>query len=123
MSTEGERRHWRKQWHTRSQDYMKRTTAHRKLHQQTPAAKAVFARAAARMIAKYPEKMMARSLVGRALLRGDLSKEPCEVCGNRSEAHHDDYSKPLAVRWLCRRHHQELEGRILSSTIEREAPQ
>jgi len=28
------------------------------------------------------------------------------VCGaEKSDAHHDDYAAPLAVRWLCRTHH------------------
>ena len=41
-----------------------------------------------------------------ALKRGIIKAEPCEVCGNtNSEKHHDDYDKPLEVRWLCKRHH------------------
>jgi hypothetical protein len=45
-------------------------------------------------------------LVSRALRKGELTKKPCEVCGNpRAEAHHDDYKKPLEVIWLCVRHH------------------
>jgi hypothetical protein len=35
-------------------------------------------------------------------------KSPCEVCGNqKAEAHHDDYSKLLEVRWLCDEHHKQ----------------
>jgi hypothetical protein len=38
-----------------------------------------------------------------------LSAQPCEVCGAESaHRHHDDYDKPLDVRWLCREHHAEL---------------
>ena len=31
----------------------------------------------------------------------------CQVCGKRKplQAHHEDYREPLAVQWLCRRHH------------------
>jgi hypothetical protein len=60
-----------------------------------------------------PERKRAGTLVYEAVQRGDLKPSPCEVCGNNLEthAHHDDYAKPLEVRWLCRschkRHHAE----------------
>lgn len=54
----------------------------------------------------YPEKRAARTAVGNAIRAGRLVRKPCEVCGiMQSEAHHEDYSKPLDVRWLCRVHH------------------
>lgn len=49
-----------------------------------------------------PEKLKARNATRV------LERKPCEACGaERAEAHHDDYSKPLSVRWLCKRHHAE----------------
>lgn len=51
-------------------------------------------------------KARASNAVGRAVARGDLVREPCEVCGAaKVEAHHEDYDKPLEVRWLCHLHH------------------
>lgn len=38
-----------------------------------------------------------------------LKKQSCEVCGEiKALGHHDDYDKPLEVRWLCPKHHIEL---------------
>lgn len=46
--------------------------------------------------------------VQEAIRRGRLIKQPCEKCGNaKVHAHHDDYLKPLEVRWLCSLHHRE----------------
>jgi len=54
----------------------------------------------------------ARREVRRALQTGQLARQACEVCGaERVEAHHDDYSRPLSVRWLCRPHHRAVHAR------------
>lgn len=60
-----------------------------------------------RQDAAHPEKPKARSIVANAVKRGRLIRQPCEVCGDqKSQAHHEDYSKPLEVRWLCDPHHK-----------------
>ncbi len=42
-----------------------------------------------------------------ALQHGLLTKKPCERCGRKAaEGHHEDYRFPLAVVWLCRKHHR-----------------
>lgn len=56
------------------------------------------------------QKVRAREALSRALKRGRVVKPPaCEACG-RSHAllhgHHEDYMKPLDVRWLCPRCHK-----------------
>lgn len=59
---------------------------------------------------KWPERQKARQTVTNAIETGKLIPQPCEICGTtkRIESHHDDYSKPLEVRWLCRKHHKQL---------------
>ncbi len=62
--------------------------------------------------ATNPEKSHAHCAVHYALKTGKLIRQPCEICGfPQAEAHHDDYSRPLDVRWLCRRHHADLHPR------------
>lgn len=62
---------------------------------------------------KFPERVRARQRVRDAIRRGRLTRKPCEVCGSfKSEAHHEDYSNPLSVNWLCRMHHREADRRI-----------
>lgn len=55
-----------------------------------------------------PRKYAAHSAVGYAVKSGKLFKlDRCEECMSdlQVEGHHDDYSKPLEVRWLCSRCH------------------
>lgn len=57
----------------------------------------------------------AHDIVEKAIKRGALvPKSECEICGssgafkdgrNSIQAHHDDYNKPLEVRWLCQKCH------------------
>lgn len=58
---------------------------------------------------RNPEKRASHIILGNAIRDGRITRQACEVCGEiKSEAHHDDYAKPLEVRWLCRKHHAEL---------------
>lgn len=58
--------------------------------------------------AEWSIKGAARQKAGRALSAGLLVRQPCEMadCAAKSGMHHDDYTKPLAVRWLCTKHHR-----------------
>lgn len=52
--------------------------------------------------ALQPEIYKANMAVSNAIRDGRLKKQPCEKCGSkRVQAHHDDYSKPLKVKWFC----------------------
>ena len=56
---------------------------------------------------KYPDRYKAHTKVNHAIRRGRLRRQACEVCNETAIAHHEDYSKPLDVRWLCQKHHLE----------------
>lgn len=63
----------------------------------------------ARVARHTTERRRTYTIVQSALVRGVLVRRPCETCGSRRyvEAHHDDYARPLDVRWLCKRHHRQ----------------
>lgn len=58
------------------------------------------------------KKANARAYAKEYLKRGKLNKGKCEICGSEAQMHHDDYDKPLQVRWLCRKHHLEHHKQI-----------
>lgn len=71
----------------------------------------------------------ATKAVRRAIRDGKLIRQPCEMCGldgtypkgrPKVHAHHDNYDKPLDVRWLCVSCHRKVHYRIdrqLSETM------
>jgi ribosomal protein S27AE len=59
-----------------------------------------------------PIKAAAHIATSNAIRDGRLIRKPCESCGDANvDAHHDDYTRPLDVRWLCRRHHLAVHGK------------
>lgn len=52
---------------------------------------------------KYPNKYRAHNLINNAIRSGNLVKKSCAECDSElpAHAHHDDYSEPLNIRWLC----------------------
>lgn len=55
--------------------------------------------------ARHPEKAAAHEAVAKAIRKGLLVRPSgCQDCPwiGKPESHHDDYTKPLSVRWLCR---------------------
>lgn len=55
------------------------------------------------------QQLVARAYVNHLIQRGQLQRQPCEVCGKlESEAHHNSYENYLDIRWLCTEHHDAL---------------
>lgn len=55
---------------------------------------------------RHKEEYRCHSIVNNGLRRGELKKMACEVCGDAdTQAHHNDYNKPLDVTWLCKKCH------------------
>ena len=53
-------------------------------------------------------KANCRSYTHTYVKRGKIIKGVCEICGSPNvEAHHDDYTKPLEIKWLCKLHHKD----------------
>lgn len=67
----------------------------------------------ARWRARNPKARWAHVCLDSAIRRGLIERQPCEVCGAEpADGHHDDYDRPMAVRWLCRKHHKAEDARL-----------
>ncbi len=70
---------------------------------------------------KHPEKIKAHGKVRAALKINELSKPvECEICKKKKilEAHHEDYSRPLEVIWICRQCHIKLHRKKLDEYLD-----
>lgn len=103
------RRKFQREWYLKNRK--KRIDQTRK-YQLTKKGKEVIRLAGINQRKNHPEKQKAREEVRKATKKGIISKLPCEVCGEKNtQAHHDDYSKPLQINWLCKKHHLEKHNR------------
>jgi hypothetical protein len=61
---------------------------------------------------EHPGAYRAQNAVNNAIRDGKLIKGPCCICSTTKNihGHHSDYSKPLAVRWICARCHLRLHA-------------
>ena len=87
-----------------------RVKARHEAYKATEGGKAAHARAISNYRGRHPLRYAAHIIVNNALRDGHLQKpEAYESCGsaNNIEGHHDDYTKPLVVRWLCECCHKE----------------
>ena len=57
---------------------------------------------------RNPLAAKAHRILRNAIKRGVIQRGSCSECGKpSSHGHHDDYSKPLVVTWLCLHCHHE----------------
>lgn len=94
----------------RTDSYRTRQRLYKQKYRKTVAGKQAMRRASlkSKTDPNYKLKRACKRAVSKAVARGVLVRGNCEACGNpKTHGHHDDYSRPLQVRWLCARHHKE----------------
>ena len=75
---------------------------------QRPERKRQQAKADARRRQVAAHKINARKRVHRALRKGAITRQACRFCGSvHVQAHHEDYSRPLDVVWVCQQCHRQ----------------
>lgn len=82
----------------------------RKEYVKTEAGKQAKRRATSTYKKRYPMKYAAHVITRNAIRDGKLIQASnCSVCNSteKIEGHHDDYTQPLLVRWLCEKCHKE----------------
>lgn len=80
----------------------------RRAYRQTPEGKAENRKHALQHYKAHPERAKARSALRQKIRDGKIKRGDCLICGEQNgQAHHEDYSKPFDVMWLCEGCHRE----------------
>lgn len=94
-----------KEWFNRPGNKEKKRSYYREWYKKNGRSRAVdYAEAIREWQKNNPEKVRARNKLRLALLQGKVVKSiTCSSCNEnkRLSAHHNDYSEPLKVVWLC----------------------
>ena len=95
-----------KEWRRKNPNYQKN---YLETHPEKPEYRAAISR---RYRERNELKILARKAIFKATRNGSIVRLPC-FCGiKKTEAHHEDYSKPLDIQWLCKKHHVEADKRL-----------
>lgn len=103
---------------------LEKAVAARKAYRTTERGKLAASRARITSRHRHPEKHKARDIVNNAIRDGLIKKSPCEECGStaRVHGHHDNYERPLDVRWLCHPCHMKHHAALKATTYPLDAP-
>jgi hypothetical protein len=64
----------------------------------------------------FKKRKLARCRVNTSIRRNQIQRKCCEECGSpNAHAHHENYDRPLDVRWLCEQHHRLIHGERLAA--------
>jgi hypothetical protein len=99
----------RRQWAVHS---LKHKASVKRYHKEVYAGSEAEKRSRQRWLERNRVKRKCHILVNNLIKRKGLIPKLCEKCGEKAEAHHEDYSKPLAITWLCKAHHGERHREI-----------
>ena len=87
------------------------------LYPDDPVIRGTGKQARANLTPEQLKRRDARAILNRAIKTGQVVPKPCESCGAAGthasgyrvqHGHHEDYDKPLDVKWLCAGcHHRE----------------
>ena len=83
-----------------------------KAYMKTPEGIQAHKRAIENWRSKNTLKRAAHVIFNNAIKYKKIMKQPCFICGEKAEAHHPDYSRPLDVVWLCAPHHRQAHNNI-----------